>query len=419
MGKLVLFLPDGSTKAVNLAKERMVIGRRADNDLCLPYPAVSGEHAAVVTILDDSFLEDLHSTNGTLVNGATVQKHFLRDRDQIDIGRQKLVYLSDATAQVEADTLRALRKELKSIGVKVPKAASTDLMDDIEIELPSETEKAKPRKKAEGGREKSPGTAQKTASPRETLAEQPGAGGSRTTAPEAGYNADERSEYGLGVRQVEPVADRVRGPESGANRPAGDADPAAKAPLAPKAERGIGRIATSEVNASRESLSQRESNDRGLAHMARLRSGELSKGGSSNGDDGGSIADSPIENYGSSTNTVIESGGSSVDTVRLAEESVPQPVEPRMPPARITVLSGPSAGRSLLIERDEVIIGRVGLQVAAIDRGDAGAGFRLKLREGEVAPLLNGSPLADEGAALKNGDIFEVAGARLEFIAPR
>ncbi len=69
MGKLVLFLADGTTMDVPLDSERITIGRRADNDVCLPYPAVSGEHAAVVTILADSFLEDLGSTNGTLVNG--------------------------------------------------------------------------------------------------------------------------------------------------------------------------------------------------------------------------------------------------------------------------------------------------------------------------------------------------------------
>src|SRR5512132_4635601 len=89
MAKLVLYLPDGSL----LDKERLTLGRRPDNDVCLPYPAVSGEHAAVVTILADSFLEDLGSTNGTLVNGKPIAKHFLRDHDQIDIGKQKLVYL--------------------------------------------------------------------------------------------------------------------------------------------------------------------------------------------------------------------------------------------------------------------------------------------------------------------------------------
>ena len=53
MGKLVLYLADGTLLHVPLDKERITIGRRADNDVCLPYPAVSGEHAAVVTILAD------------------------------------------------------------------------------------------------------------------------------------------------------------------------------------------------------------------------------------------------------------------------------------------------------------------------------------------------------------------------------
>src|SRR5258706_14603301 len=79
----------------------MTIGRRADNDVCLPHPAVSGEHASIVTILADSFLEDLGSTNGTLVNGKPVVKHFLRDYDQIDIGRQRIVFVSDDKAHAD------------------------------------------------------------------------------------------------------------------------------------------------------------------------------------------------------------------------------------------------------------------------------------------------------------------------------
>ena len=101
MSKLVLFLADGRTLDIRLDRERMTIGRRPDNDICLPYPAVSGEHAAIVTILADSFLEDHGSTNGTLVNGRPITKHFLRDRDQIDIGRQRLVYVVDEAAVLE------------------------------------------------------------------------------------------------------------------------------------------------------------------------------------------------------------------------------------------------------------------------------------------------------------------------------
>jgi len=102
VGKLVHFQSDGSMLEIKLHRQRITIGRRPDNDVCLPYPAVSGEHAAVVTILDDSFLEDLGSTNGTLVNGAAVAKHFLRDRDEIDVGRHVLVYLEDEAATLEA-----------------------------------------------------------------------------------------------------------------------------------------------------------------------------------------------------------------------------------------------------------------------------------------------------------------------------
>ena len=98
MSKLVLFLADGSVLDVPLQRDRMTIGRRADNDICLPNLAVSGEHAAVVTILADSFLEDLGSTNGTLVNGIPISKHFLRDGDQIDVGRHMLVYCVDEDA---------------------------------------------------------------------------------------------------------------------------------------------------------------------------------------------------------------------------------------------------------------------------------------------------------------------------------
>lgn len=104
MGKLVLFHADGSVRYFKLDRDRVTIGRRPDNDICLRYAPVSGEHAAVVTILADSFLEDLHSTNGTLVNGKPITRHFLRDRDEIDIGLQLLVYLVDDNARLDGWT---------------------------------------------------------------------------------------------------------------------------------------------------------------------------------------------------------------------------------------------------------------------------------------------------------------------------
>ena len=87
MGKLVHFRGDGTAVELRLDRQRITIGRRPDNDFCLPYPAVSGEHAAVVTILADSFLEDLNSTNGTLVNGKPVDRSVLKTGDVLTVGR--------------------------------------------------------------------------------------------------------------------------------------------------------------------------------------------------------------------------------------------------------------------------------------------------------------------------------------------
>jgi pSer/pThr/pTyr-binding forkhead associated (FHA) protein len=123
MSKLVLYLPDGTTLDVPLTRERTTIGRRADNDVCLPNLAVSGEHAVVVTILADSFLEDLNSTNGTLVNGNPIAKHFLRDRDQIDIGRHRLMYCVDDDAAIDADVAAGMaRVYVRDFGERVEPA---------------------------------------------------------------------------------------------------------------------------------------------------------------------------------------------------------------------------------------------------------------------------------------------------------
>jgi pSer/pThr/pTyr-binding forkhead associated (FHA) protein len=91
-------------KEFNLSKERTLIGRKAHNDIQIDNLAVSGEHAAIITILNDSFIEDLGSTNGTMVNGKPVKKHFLQNNDVVEIGKHKLKYFNDApTAATAAD----------------------------------------------------------------------------------------------------------------------------------------------------------------------------------------------------------------------------------------------------------------------------------------------------------------------------
>ncbi len=96
MAKLILSMDGLVLKEISLSKERTTIGRKPHNDIQIDNLAVSGEHAVIVTILNDSFLEDLGSTNGTLVNGAPIKKHFLQPNDVIELGKYKLKYINEA-----------------------------------------------------------------------------------------------------------------------------------------------------------------------------------------------------------------------------------------------------------------------------------------------------------------------------------
>ena len=102
MAKLILSMDGLVLKEIPLSKERTTIGRKPHNDIQIDNLAVSGEHAVIVTILNDSFMEDLGSTNGTLVNGNQVKKHFLQNNDVIELGKYKLKFIQEVSAQPAA-----------------------------------------------------------------------------------------------------------------------------------------------------------------------------------------------------------------------------------------------------------------------------------------------------------------------------
>ena len=103
MAKLILSMDGLVLKEIALNKERMNIGRRATNDIQIDNLAISGEHARVVTLRDDSFLEDLNSTNGTLVNGLPVKRHLLKNGDLVELGKYKLKYVVEPAADAAGE----------------------------------------------------------------------------------------------------------------------------------------------------------------------------------------------------------------------------------------------------------------------------------------------------------------------------
>jgi pSer/pThr/pTyr-binding forkhead associated (FHA) protein len=96
MARLILSLDNQVLAEYNMTKERYTIGRLPDND-------VSGHHSLIINILNDSFLEDLNSTNGTYVNGKLIKKHALQHGDVITIGHHQLRFSDQQTNETEQD----------------------------------------------------------------------------------------------------------------------------------------------------------------------------------------------------------------------------------------------------------------------------------------------------------------------------
>jgi pSer/pThr/pTyr-binding forkhead associated (FHA) protein len=103
MARLILSLDNQVLAEYNMTKERYTIGRLPDNDVRIDNPAVSGHHSLIINILNDSFLEDLNSTNGTYVNGKLIKKHALQHGDVITIGHHQLRFSDQQTNDTEQD----------------------------------------------------------------------------------------------------------------------------------------------------------------------------------------------------------------------------------------------------------------------------------------------------------------------------
>jgi pSer/pThr/pTyr-binding forkhead associated (FHA) protein len=103
MARLILSLDSQVLAEYNMSKERYTIGRLPDNDVRIDNPAVSGHHSLIINILNDSFLEDLNSTNGTYVNGKLIKKHALQHGDVITIGHHQLRFSDQQSSDTQQD----------------------------------------------------------------------------------------------------------------------------------------------------------------------------------------------------------------------------------------------------------------------------------------------------------------------------
>ena len=100
--KLILRFKDSIISEYPLVAEETAIGRKPENAIHIDNLAVSGHHARVLKIGSKVILEDLGSTNGTLVNHKQVTKHILKHGDSILIGKHTLTYVEMEDSPIPA-----------------------------------------------------------------------------------------------------------------------------------------------------------------------------------------------------------------------------------------------------------------------------------------------------------------------------
>jgi hypothetical protein len=96
MAKIIIKFNNEVVDHIDLKQGDMKIGRKPGCDILIDNLAVSGEHANIFTVGEDSFVQDLGSTNGTFIGNKKISKHHLKNGDPIVIGKHTLVYLIDS-----------------------------------------------------------------------------------------------------------------------------------------------------------------------------------------------------------------------------------------------------------------------------------------------------------------------------------
>lgn len=102
VARIVFAVDKGKAPVETLIRDRVTIGRKADNTLQIEDKAVSGNHCEIINRQGAYLLRDLGSSNGTFINKQRISEHTLRNGDVIVLGQKVDVYFIDPAAQPAA-----------------------------------------------------------------------------------------------------------------------------------------------------------------------------------------------------------------------------------------------------------------------------------------------------------------------------
>lgn len=123
MAKLIMTLDGAIIREFMIDKDSISIGRKHGNDIQLNDLTVSGRHALVTNLAEGIYIDDLGSTNGTLLNGARIAKSVLTHGDVVQVGNYQFTYFEDEEANYEPTMfLRAEIEDTQIMEMNPPKA---------------------------------------------------------------------------------------------------------------------------------------------------------------------------------------------------------------------------------------------------------------------------------------------------------
>ena len=124
MSKLIMTLDGAVIKEYPIDKESISIGRKHGNDIQLNDLTVSGRHTLIVVMGEHTYVDDLGSTNGTLLNGARVAKTLVKH--VIQVGNYQFTYFDDDDAEYEPTMfIQAEIEDTQQIDTNAPVAKTS------------------------------------------------------------------------------------------------------------------------------------------------------------------------------------------------------------------------------------------------------------------------------------------------------
>ncbi|MFA9452316.1 MAG: SpoIIE family protein phosphatase [Candidatus Aminicenantaceae bacterium] len=102
MSKIYVYPKKGDDFHIKLGDSQVSLGRSADNDIPLPDPFCSSNHAIIVPKGERYFIQDNNSKNGVFLNGKKIEKDLeLKKGDEILLGSTRIVYDLKIDTKVE------------------------------------------------------------------------------------------------------------------------------------------------------------------------------------------------------------------------------------------------------------------------------------------------------------------------------